>query len=88
MAYTIQEFIDRAETGGGVQIYNSVTASVAIDIPIGEMFLDMNTTTPYDLGKYFSAQQVLESYALRANIIDGKIIAEAGTTSLSLTPVV
>ena len=40
-----------------------------------------------DLGTLFSAEDVLTSAPLRQAIIDGTVVAEAGTTALSMVPV-
>ena len=40
-----------------------------------------------DLGTKFTAKQILDSLSLRNAIIDGVVIAEAGTQAISLDPV-
>jgi hypothetical protein len=39
-----------------------------------------------DLGTLFTAAEVLDSYQLRQAIIDGLVIAEAGTQALAVVP--
>lgn len=82
-AYTIQQFITRAESGEGVSVSAAKDTNIIIDgypIAIG--------TTPIDIGQYFSARQILECYPLRAGIVGGVISTSAGVTSLSAAPTI
>ena len=78
-AYTIQEFITRAVAGNGVSLSASPAVNVVID------GTPLTISSPIDIGQFFSARQVLESYQIRAGIVAGSIASGAGTTSLSIT---
>lgn len=86
MALTMSQFIGRAQNGQPIAIFSSISAS-SNDIIIAGQPINVSTTV-FDLGNYFTAQQVLESYPLRGGIVSGQILATIGYTSLSLTPVV
>ena len=85
--YTMQQFINRAVTGSSVKVRNLASASpYTITMHINNQPFDVGLTS-IDCGNYFTAQQVLESYELRARILSGEIGVLSGFVSLSLTPV-
>ena len=90
-AYTIQEFITRAEASGGISLsIATISAAPAngMEVKIGDQFVNFSAAnTPYQLGNYFTAVQVLSSYDLRSHIVQGAVVTSAGTTSLSCAPV-
>jgi hypothetical protein len=86
MALTMAQFIDRAQRGAPIALYSS-TISPTNDIIIAGQPITI-VESNFELGNYFTAQQVLESYPLRGGLVGGTILATIGYVSLSLTPVI
>ena len=85
--YTVQEFITRAQAGGSVKVINSITASGqnTLTLHIGNQPFDVGFNC-VDLGAYFTAEDTLKSYELRAMLVKKYVLATSGLISLSLTP--
>ena len=81
MAYNITGFITHAMNGDAIRASSSIGIN---NIIIADQPITLSTVT-LDLGNYFTAVQVLESYQLRAGIVGGNIIVDAGSISLAKT---
>jgi len=86
--YTISNLITHAVAGDPIKIHahDDGYGLNITNVNIGGV--DVKLTTAYsDLGVYFTAKMVLDSYSLRQAIVDGSVEAMAGTVNLSLEPV-
>lgn len=95
MALTITQFISRGQNGQPIALVSTTTPGLSTISPntsnavnVNGIRVEIGTSSAFDLGQYFTAQHVLESYDIRAGIISGQLFATIGYVSLSLTPVV
>jgi hypothetical protein len=77
-------FLLTISSGHPVAIYSSGGTNT---VQIGEVSRDVLVTPTIDLGKYFTTNQILDSYPLRAGIDSGQIIAIAGVVTPTINQV-
>jgi hypothetical protein len=82
--FDITGFITQSMAGNALAIVSTPSVS-SNNIIIDEQPITVLGTSDIDLGKYFTAVQVLESYTLRSGILAGQIRAYPGTITLAKT---